>query len=515
MAYLPDLSKQPAQVFFFAPTDSQLHHFLSETHELVEFAPAILDHIEADLQAHALKKKLLREADRRFRESQTADLPALRIELRQIDPQTMSLETGRPRLEPYVVYLFMMLRGFAGGCKDQNARLLLEESITLHLWLGKLGLSLPPASTLSENLNAVSNATRDFIHRQQLRFIVAEGLDDFQELYLDSTAVAANSAWPTDSGLLAKLVERICRTGGKLERVGLPNMNPAGLEELQSEVRSLHREIGFCSGKSKQPGRLKKLYFKLRRRTRRVCKRFVREVDHLESVAAGRSDRLPSQRLLAEDLIGLMREDMELVGKVAEACERRIFHEEKVSSSQKVISLSDGTAAFIVKGGWETVLGYRPQLGRSGQGFVSALIVPQGNAADSGQLVEVVVDHWERSEVLPTLVSSDDGYSSQAARQDLLEAGVSIVSISGAKGKKITPAEQWQSAEYRAARANRSAIESLVFTLKDGYAFGELRRRHLDNVRAELLEKVLAYNVCQVLRVRERHKAVLVQAMAA
>ena len=192
MASLPDLSAQPIQGFFFGPTDSQLHQFLSETHQVVQFAPAILDRLEADLQAHALKKKILRAADRRFRAGQTTDLPALKIEWRQLDPQPMRLETGRPRLEPYVVYLFLLLRGFVGGCKEQHARLLLEESMTLHLWLAKRGLRLPPASTLSENLNAVRNATREFLHRQQLRFILSEGLADFQALELDSTATASN-----------------------------------------------------------------------------------------------------------------------------------------------------------------------------------------------------------------------------------------------------------------------------------------------------------------------------------
>ena len=109
-----------------------------------------------------------------------------------------------------MVYLFLMLRGRLGGCKDQDARLLQEESMTLHWWLENLELTLPPASTLSENLNAVSNATRDFIHRAQLRYIVDEGWDDLSSLYLDSTAVKANSERPTDSGLMTKLVERIC-----------------------------------------------------------------------------------------------------------------------------------------------------------------------------------------------------------------------------------------------------------------------------------------------------------------
>ena len=79
-----------------------------------------------------------------------------------------------------------------------------------------------------------------------------------------------------------------------------------------------------------------------------------------------------------------------------------------------------------------------------------------------------------------------------------------MVSISGAKGKKITPTEEWDRADYRAARANRSAVESLMFTLKDGYEFGHLLRRESENVRAELTEKVLAYNICQIIRVRER-----------
>ena len=37
----------------------------------------------------------------------------------------------------------------------KKKRLLLEESITIKLWLEHLGLELPPASTLSDNLNAV------------------------------------------------------------------------------------------------------------------------------------------------------------------------------------------------------------------------------------------------------------------------------------------------------------------------------------------------------------------------
>jgi IS5 family transposase len=515
-ANVPALPLYPLPRLFLLPVNTQLHQFLIETHQIVEFEPAILERIESDLNAYGLKKKLVRAADRRFLEGQTPDLANLRIELRQIDPTKLELEVGRPRLEPYAVYLFLMLRGRWGGCKDQDARLLQQESMTLHWWLENLGLTLPAGSTLSENLNAVSNATRDFMHQAQLRYILDEGLDDFSSLYLDSTAIKANTERPTESGLITKLVQRICRRGSKLDRFGLPNFNPSGLEQVQQEVRGLHQEIGFSTGKAKQQGKVKKLYYQLLRRGQRVCLRFERELAAVEKALARQKQMLPSERLTAEEVIELIRADIQAIGQVVAAGERRVLAEEKVPSEEKVISISDSTAAFIVKGGWNTVVGYRPQLGRSGRGFVSALIVPEGNASDSGQLLDVVVDHWDRSGVLPSLVSSDDGYCNQSAREDLLKIGVAVVSVSGAKGKKITGTEEWNRAEYRAARANRSAVESLMFTLKDGYEFGRLLRRESENVRAELTEKILAYNISQIIRVRQRQgREKLEQSLAA
>jgi hypothetical protein len=47
-------------------------------------------------------------------------------------------------------------------------------------------------------------------------------------------------------------------------------------------------------------------------------------------------------------------------------------------------------------------------------------------------------------------------------------------------------------------------MESLVFTLKEGFEFGQMVRRTHDNVLAKMLEKVLAYNICQIIRVRKK-----------
>src|SRR5271169_740922 len=93
---------------------------------------------------------------------------------------------------------------------------------------------------------------------------------------------------------------------------------------------------------------------------------------------------------------------------------------------------------------------------------------------------------------------------SEKGLEEVLGLGVKVVSISGAKGKKIIEARQWKSQPYRQARAERSAIESLVFTLKEGFEFGEMVRRTHENVLAEMLEKMLAYNISQIIRVRKK-----------
>ena len=503
-AIVPDLANRPRQLVFLTPIDSQLNDFLNEIHQIAFFEPSIVERIDEDLDLHAKKKKLLRLADAEFLAGQTLDLPKLQLQLRELKIDKIELEIGRPRTDAYIVYLFLMLRGFNGGCKDQHARLLLEESITLRLWLEHLGLQLPPASTLSDNLNAVSNQTRALIHQVQLRYIIQQGLDDFQKCFIDSTAVEANTERPTDSTILVRLIARVCTTGSNLHRLDLPDLNPIGLLEQQEELRGLSQQIHFLNGKARGEAKRKKLYFQLIRRVRRLRKRLLRDLETVRRNLEGRADLPPSRRLMGEEALGLIAEDLAALERAANVCERRVMEAEKVPVAEKIVSLSDSDASFIVKGGWNTVVGYRPQLARSGSGFVTALVVPRGNAADSRHLVAMIKQQITNTGVIPAMASADDGYSSQEGLEEVLGLAVKVVSISGAKGKNLIEAHQWKSRPYRQARAERSAIESLVFTLKEGFEFGEMARRTHENVLAEMLEKVLAYNISQIIRVRRK-----------
>ena len=104
-------------------------------------------------------------------------------------------------------------------------------------------------------------------------------------------------------------------------------------------------------------------------------------------------------------------------------------------------------------------------------------------------------------------LSVDDGYASASNVAALQARGCKVISINGSKGHALTPQTAWDSDDYILARDRRSAIESLLFTLKQGFHFGTVARRGLSAVYGELLEKALAYNLCHFVRLRQRAQA--------
>lgn len=504
---LPTNPFEPVPLLFLAAhNDSELRAFLQEVHQLAEYAPDILAAIDADLDLHGKRKKALRIQDAQWIEAQrdrliTPDgVPIMPITpVSDVPAESLVLEIGRRRTPAYLVYLFMAARGYFGGYKSKGATTLVLESMTLRVVLANAGLDLPGRSTLTELANAVSNNTREMVLDAQLAFVLGEGWDDFKAMTEDSTAVAGNVLWPTDSRLMVDLVARLYRRGGRLDALGLPNFDESRIAKVLGAMSSLDREISLSIGSNRpKSARLRqRLYKQLLKKAKQVTLLLAPQVERTR-VALRELDVLPSQHARAARLVEWLETDLKNLRQVVENCEARVVRDEKVPMSEKVLSVSDPDVGYIAKGGREAVVGYKPNLARSENGFVTGLIVPQGNASDSGELIPMFEQVVRRTGVIPGIVSVDDGYSSAQGRAVLLERGVKVVSISGSKGKKITPAADWESEAYAVARDYRSAVESLMFTIKYGFDFDRVARRGLENVRAELLEKVLAYNFCRM-----------------
>ena len=128
--------------------DIDFREFLAEVEKLWRFAPTIIEAIEKDLDANAREKKKVRLEDRKFYESRTAELPELNIDEQDLLAEQLALAVGRPRMPAYVVFVFLMLRGFLGSLTTKPARRFLCESISLHAFFQSHELKMPAVTTI-------------------------------------------------------------------------------------------------------------------------------------------------------------------------------------------------------------------------------------------------------------------------------------------------------------------------------------------------------------------------------
>jgi IS5 family transposase len=495
----------PAIPYLLLPVpDTDFRSYLEEAISLANSFPEIITAVDADLDRHAKQKKALRLADQKFFDSQTPDHPGLTFPESEIIPTELSLQAGRPRMQPLLVFVFIMIRGFLGSVSDKQACRFISESMSLNAFVHHRGIEkMPGISTILDNINAITLPTRELILDKQIELAIGEKLDDFKNLTIDSTHTAANSSWPTDSGILVGLLGRAHRLGQSLDSFGINNFKVGWVPRWLEEMHQLDFQIALTAGKAKSKGNRKTHYRGLLKRAGKAANALLVQYQHLAGTVQIES-LPPSRRLMLQRLMDQIDGSIADANRVIAYAQDRVFEGQTLPSTEKVLSISDPDAAFIKKGNRNPVIGYKPQLVRSGSGFVAALVVPRGNTADCAELTAAIGKALVRTNIIPDMVSTDDGYASGQGRRALLDMGIADISISGSKGKKLTDPEVWASEPYRLARTRRSAVESLMFTMKDGYDFGELGRRGLEPVREELLEKVLAYNLCRIILIRKR-----------
>lgn len=485
--------------------DTDLSRLIAEGYALATAEPLILEMIDRDRDAYALAKKRARLEDQAWLLTRGQPLQGFDVTEDADWVTDLEIAAGRPRMPAILALIFILCRGYYGGFKDRKTATMLAESRTLEIVLVNLGLGMPGTSTIIDNANAVRAATLEFIVDAQIRQALREGLDDFKKLTFDSTKVEANSAFPTDSGLITGLVFRAEHMLRQLADHGITLRLPAVMDEIIKTIKDLHKQIQLSSGKKNSAKKRAKLYRRQMRLARKARRELAKAFERAEE-KFNKLDVIPSERKAVAGLLEWIEVDVQNLGLTITNADKRINRNEKVAASEKIVSLSDQDAAMIVKGERVPVLGYKPQIGRSESGFVTAIIVPEGNAADSGQLRTIVDESLKRTGIKPTVLSFDDGYTNTEDRKHYLGLGIEVVSFSGSKGKNLIPAAEYDSQPYKDARNDRSAVESLMFTLKYNHDLDRVMRRGIDNVRSELLEKAIAYNFRRLITLRQRRK---------
>lgn len=500
---------RPTSNFFEFPTEDKLFldpistNFGDFVRKAVEFYhghPRIEAMILADQRAAALTAK--HERARCRNDELLRSLSLFDDDDVDLTACSLQLGTGRPRMHPLVVFVFVLLRGRLGGPCRADFWDLVSESRSLEAALRPYVEKVPAPTTILENLNILADGTLESIHRMQLAEALDQGLDEFERIAVDSTAVEASSAWPTDSKTIVDLCGRFLSTEVKLESYGFAAPSRLKCEDWLGQLASLHKAISMSGAgegaAKKRKHRYREFFIIACKLLERLLQRHAAQLRWLDGarLPAAAADRARFfARVLGEDAFDAAATLHHGISRVEEGCPPK--------TRERILGVADRAAAMIVKGARKPVMGYKPQLARSAGGLITALIVESGNPSDSANLAPLVRASIRATSVVPAEVSADDGYASKAGCNELKDLGVERVSISGAKGKRLL-AEEWDLPAMIGLRSWRSSVESLMFVLKHGYRFGRMGRRGLDAVRRELTEKVLAYNLDRLILLRKR-----------
>lgn len=488
--------------------DTFLTQIVVEALELARFDGSLVAALERDIEMAARAAKKVRLMDWQYGQEQQTPLPLLDLpepsDFDWMEAADLALDVGRPRSIDGELLLVLLSVNSVLGLSSVPGYERLVESEVFGALLGARCRKRPARSTVAYYLSLATAESRQRIHEAVCRKAKAEGLDDFAEVTVDSTAVEANSAWPTDSGLIwGFLRQSYGLLGRQAELTGVECCSSL-VERWIEELERQHKAISLLPSRPGSVAERRQLYRKLLRIAGqahgKLCRMLDDKRDAIEECCIA-----PGLRLRVDAIMAEVARSMAGAGKVMAAARVRVLEGGKVAAADRAFSLADPDAWMIEKGDRDPVLGYKPQIARSANGFITAFEVLPGNPADSTRLVELARGHIRNCGVTPCLVATDDGYSAQSNMDALVGLGVETVSFSGAKGRDLLGDPLWEgTAEIR---SDRSAVESTIFTLKHKCALRRFCRRGIEGVAQDLSEAVLTYNLWRLAWCRRRKHA--------
>lgn len=319
------------QKMFIGSPKTDFADFWRETDEFIQNHPDILESIKEDQRRVGRRKKELRIRDRRYEKKANGRMEGVEISEEKISEEALQLQGGRPRMSPWFVFMFLATRGYKGGVSTREFQDFVQESMTIHAALQRRGEKMPGRTTISENLNAVSNRTRLLILEAQIEEIIEEGLDDFEKMTLDSTAVSSASEWPTDAVLIKKFIERVWKQGSSLqENFGIPNFDRHWMQTWMKKMRRCVLAINTASD-----GRTRKKEY------RRLFDFAENAIQHLQEQRRDFEESVdyqsfkPSRREKLEEVRDGIREDLQKARKKVNNARSRVLEGEKVPSKKK------------------------------------------------------------------------------------------------------------------------------------------------------------------------------------
>lgn len=380
------------------------------------------------------------------------------------------LKTGR-RSTPVEALLRLQAVRRLYGWGYRTVRTQVKGSLALRQFTRVYGHTVPNHATMNDWELALKPTTVYLINQRVVELALENGVTTGQKLRTDGTVVETNIHYPSDSSLLAdgvRVLGRMLRAGREL--VGQrPDVSKKLFVNHTRSTKRLVRQIGQSTGQgqkgSKNSAKRQKLYKKLLKTSQESLDHAQQAIPILEQYGA----------LAGQALADSLAHYIALVKRVIDQTYRRIVLNEKVSASEKLVSLFEPHTAIIRRGKpapHQTEFGRKVWLDEVEGGIISDYRVLTGNPPDEKQFNHSLHNHLKLFSHPPDIVSTDRGVYSPTNEQAARQAGVKHICLP--KPGQRTPerieheGQKW----FRLGRRFQAGIEGRISVIK--------RARHLN-----------------------------------
>jgi IS5 family transposase len=407
---------------------------------------------------------------------------------------------GRPSIpvETYLRLMFLKFRyrlGYESLCRE------VADSISWQRFCRiPFGTRVPHPTTLMKITTRCGDDPVAALNEALLAKAAGAKLLRTDRVRADTTVVAADVGYPTDSGLLAQAVGTMCRTVARIKSAGAATRTRArdrrrsagrraraiasklrlrGAQQRDQAQAVVRRITGELADIAEQTMRDVTAVIRNARRALRTATgprrgRLQQAINHLDTIVQR------TQRVVAQSrgrLAGVMPE-----------------------SATRVVSLHDADARPIRKGrlGKPVEFGYKAQVVDNADGVILDHSVEIGNPPDAPQLAPAIERITRHVGCPPRAVTADRGYGDASVERELYTLGVRSVAIP----RRSKPSAARREFEHRQAFRNkikwRTGSEGRINHLKRSYGWNRTELTGIHGARTWCGHGVFAHNLAKI-----------------
>jgi IS5 family transposase len=290
------------------------------------------------------------------------------------------------------------------------------------------------------------------------------GLEDGNQLRVDTTVTQTDIHHPTDNTLLWDVVRVVTRLVGRLKKAVQKRVR--GFHNRKRVARRRMQEIQRMTSKQRH-GQQTKKYRELIGVTEEV-------VSNARKVV-GQTEKARGKDVAAELAIPGIRKEIvrycKLGDRVIDQARRRVLEGEQVPNAKKIFSIFEAHTDLIKRGKVQTPLefGHKVFLAESAQGLITQYEVLEGNPYDEQHVEPSLKRHKKKFGHVPELYGTDRGFFSEKNVKLSKREGVKMVCIPQRGGQKTDERKKFEkSPDFKKGQRFRAGIEGTISVLFRG-----------------------------------------------